>query len=100
MRILYLHTTFVPPPVNQQNDRFFLLSEKLEGDILQPVWFRTKEEIEAVFGPGSYPVYTSGRFRYHWLLSRREGIRQKMALLHFYLHKGFTLLRQHRHDCI
>jgi glycosyltransferase involved in cell wall biosynthesis len=101
MRILYVHATFVPPPTNLQTDRFYLLSEELEGDVLQPVWFRTPEEVEAVFGPGSYPVYTVGRFRYHWHLSwRYQGIRQRVATFWFYLQKGLALNREHRYDCI
>ena len=55
-RILYVHATFVPPPTDLKTDRFYLLSENLEGDVLQPVWFRTPEEVEAVFGQGTYPV--------------------------------------------
>jgi glycosyltransferase involved in cell wall biosynthesis len=91
----------VPPPTNLQTDRFYLLSEELEGDVLQPVWFRTPEEVEAVFGPGSYPVYTVGRFRYHWHLSwRYQGIRQRVATFWFYLRKGLALNREHRYDCI
>ena len=101
MRILYVHATFVPPPTNLQTDRFYLLSQELEGDVLQPVWFRTPEEVEAVFGPGSYPVYTVGRFRYHWHLSwRYQGIRQRVATFWFYLRKGLALNREHRYDCI
>ena len=101
MRILYVHATFVPPPTNLQTDRFYLLSEELEGDVLQPVWFCTPEEVEAVFGPGSYPVYTVGRFQYHWHLSwRYQGIRQRVATFWFYLRKGLALNREHRYDCI
>lgn len=101
MRILYVHATFVPPPTNLATDRFYLLSQQLEGDVLQPVWFRTPEEVEAVFGPGSYPVYTSGRFRYHWFLSLRyQGILQRIATFWFYLRKGRALHRERRYDCI
>jgi glycosyltransferase involved in cell wall biosynthesis len=101
MRILYVHATFVPPPQNIQTDRFFLLSEKLEGDVLQPVWFNSPEEVEAAFGPGSYPVYTLGRFRYHWFFAwRHKGIRQRIATFWFYLRKGLELHREKRYDCI
>jgi len=101
LRILYVHATFVPPPTNLQTDRFNLLSQELEGDVLQPVWFRKPEEVEAVFGPGSYPVYTVGRFRYHFFLSwRYQGIRQRLATFWFYLRKGTALYRERRYDCI
>ena len=59
MRILYIHSTLVPPPLDPRTDRFVLLSDSLEGDVLQPTWFRSPEQVEAIFGPGSYPVYTA-----------------------------------------
>ena len=101
MRILYVHATTVPPPANIEVDRFYLLSQGLEGDILQPIWFRTPAEVEAVFGPGSYPVHTVGRFRYHWhLTSNIQGIRERVATFWFYLRKGLALCRQSHYDCI
>ncbi len=100
MRILYVHSTVLPPPTDQQTDRFYLLSSDLEGDVLQPVWFRTPEEVEAVFGPGSYPVHTVGRFRYHWFLSPARGIRERLATFRFYLRKGRELHRERPFDCI
>src|ERR1700688_5065339 len=101
MRILYVEATFVPPPTNVHADRFFLLSEHLECDVLQPVWFRKAEEVEAVFGPGSYPTYTAGRFRYHWFFAGRyQGIRQRLATFWFYLRKGTQLNRERPVDCI
>ena len=100
-RILYVQATFVPPPANLEADRFFLLSQKLDGDILQPVWFRTSDEVEALFGPGSYPVYTAGRFRYHWFLSGRyHGIRQRVATFWFYIRTGLAIYRERRFTCI
>jgi glycosyltransferase involved in cell wall biosynthesis len=101
MRILYVHGSFVPPPTNVKTDRFFLLSEKLEGDVIQPVWFKTPEEIEAVFGPGSYPVHQVGRFRYHWCFAwRYKGARGKLYLFWSCIAKGLQLCRSQRYDCI
>ena len=101
MRILYIHSTLVPPPSDQKKDRFLLLSKDLEGDVLQPVWFSTKEEIEAIFGPGSYPVYTVGRFRYH-LFPAYNGnrVRNRFATFWFYLRTGFRVYRERGIDCI
>ena len=82
-------------------DRFFLLSENLEGDVLQPIWNRRAEEVEAKFGPGSYPAYTSGNFRYHWLLtSHHKGLRGQLAVFRFFLRTGMALHRQKPYDCI
>lgn len=101
MRILYVHSTLQPPPTDVQTDRFNLLSEGLEGDVLQPIWFQTAEEVEARFGPGSYPVYTVGKFRYHWFLSPvLRGFRQRIATFRFYIRKGLELHRERHFDCI
>lgn len=101
MRILYIHATVMPPATDQSTDRFFLLSSELEGDVLHPIWFGTPEEVEAVFGPGSYPVYTSGRFRYHWILaSPTRGLRNRLETFLFYIRKGRELHRERPFDCI
>jgi glycosyltransferase involved in cell wall biosynthesis len=102
MRILYIHSTQVPPPLDKHIDRFFLLSEALEGDVLQPIWFGTPEEVEAELGPGSYPVYLSGRFRYHWFLVRRPDgrYRSRLAQFWFYLSEGVKLHRERAFDCV
>jgi glycosyltransferase involved in cell wall biosynthesis len=101
MRILYIHSTPVPPPTDLRMDRFHLLSSVLEGDVLHPIWFQTPEEVEAVFGPGSYPVHTVGKFRYHWFLgSPSGGVRQRLATFRFYIRKGLELHRERRFHCI
>jgi glycosyltransferase involved in cell wall biosynthesis len=101
MRILYIQASWVPPPDNLQADRFVLLSEKLEGDVLQPVWFERLEQVVEEFGPGTYPEYTRGSFRYHWFLSfRYSRWRRNLAAQWFYLRKGLELHRRNRYDCI
>lgn len=101
MRILYIHSTLVPPPLDLQTDRFFLLSKTMEGDVLQPVWFTRPEEIEAVFGPGSFPVYVCGRFRYHWFLaSLQPGLLGRLKQFWFYIRKGVQLHREKKFDCV
>ena len=100
MRILYLHGTPVPPPRESQADRFALLSECLDGDILHPIWFRTGQDVEREVGPGSYPVYQRGRFRYHWLLVRHAGLRWRLDRLWFYFSTGLRLHRERHYDCI
>jgi glycosyltransferase involved in cell wall biosynthesis len=101
MRILYVHATLVPPSTDLRMDRFSLLSTLLEGDVLQPIWFQTPGEVEAIFGPGSYPVHTVGKFRYHWCLSPlSRGLRQRLATFLFYIRKGLELHRKRPIDCI
>jgi glycosyltransferase involved in cell wall biosynthesis len=101
MRILYVHSTLVPPPTDLRMDRFSLLSSLLEGDVLQPIWFQTPGEVEAIFGPGSWPVYTVGKFRYHWYLSPlSRGVRQRLETFRFYIRKCLELHRERRIDCI
>lgn len=102
MRILYIHSSQVPPPLDKRTDRFHLLSESLEGDVLQPVWFWTPEQVEAEFGPGSYPVYTTGRFRYHWFLAKysEERLRPRLVQFWFYIRTAVALHRERGFDCI
>ena len=101
MRILYIQASWVPPTENLQADRFFLLSENLEGDVLQPVWFERPRQVEEEFGSGAYPQYSRGRFHYHWFLSWRYGRwRRHLATQWFYLRKGLEIHRKNRYDCI
>lgn len=100
MRILYVHSTLVPPPTDVNTDRFYLLSDTMEGDVLQPIWFRTPEEVVARFGPGSYPVHTVGKFRYHWFLIPDRDIKGRLAIFRFILRKGREIYRERGYQCI
>jgi glycosyltransferase involved in cell wall biosynthesis len=101
MRVLYIQASWVPPPQDPQSDRFFLLSETLGGDVLQPVWFHRPDQVEAEFGEGSYPEYDRGRFCFHWFLCfRRDGRRRRFGTFWFYLRKGLEIHRRRRYDCI
>jgi glycosyltransferase involved in cell wall biosynthesis len=101
MRVLYLQASWIPPSENTQADRFFLLSEYLEGDVLQPIWFERPDQVETEFGAGTYPEYTRARFRYHWFLAfQHNGWRRRFSWLWFYLRNGLALHRKHRFDCI
>ena len=101
MRILYVHSTLEPPPLDLQRNRFFLLSAELEGDVLHPIWFETPAEVEAVFGPGSYPIYTVGKFRYHWLLSSNQrSLGQRLRTFGQYIRKGLEVHRERKFECI
>ena len=101
MRILYIQASLVPPPANTALDRFLLLSEHLEGDVLQPVWAESPEQIENMFGPGTYPVYRVGNFRYHWFLAwRYKGLRRTLEIFRFYVRKGLQVYRETGFDCI
>lgn len=101
MRILYVGASWVPPAENPDQDRFFLLSKHLEGEVLQPVWFERPEQVEELFGPGTYPFYKRGRFRYHWFLAfRHSGWRRRLSWMWFYIRTGIRLHRENRFDCI
>jgi len=101
MRILYIHTTLLPPPLDSRTDRYFLLSKTMDGDVLHPVWFKSGEEVEAEFGPGSYPVHVTGRFRYHWFLAYNYSPPwRRLAMFWFYIRMGVRLHRERAFDCI
>jgi len=78
-----------------------MLSEKLEGDVLHPIWFRDRKDVEEMFGPGSYPVFQARKFRFHWFLTTNTGVvRRKIAAMWFYVSKGLQVYRERRFDCI
>ena len=82
-------------------DRFFALTEAVEGDVLHALQLSTPEEIEAVLGPGSYPIYQCGSFRYHWYLAGKyQGIERPLRAFHFFIRKGLELLREQDYDAI
>jgi glycosyltransferase involved in cell wall biosynthesis len=102
LRLLYIKRSEVPPPKDPNLDQFFLLSEAMEGDVLQPIWFATPERVEREFGPGSYPVYQRGRFRYHWYLAYRHRgvVRRKLGITWFFLKTSLRLSLKKRFDCV
>src|SRR5581483_718354 len=101
MRILYIQPSPVPPPVDSSVDRFSLLSEKLEGEVLQPVWYKDVEQVETTFGPGSWPCYTRGRFRYHWICSWRWlGWRRFFHTQRFFISQALRIHRERPFDCV
>src|SRR5579862_3178644 len=101
MRLLYLQTSPVPPPLDSSVDRWVLLSERLEGDVLQPLWANRAEQVENLFGPGSWPIYTRCRFRYRWLLAWRwTGLSRLLHTLQFYVAEGLRAHREKPIDCV
>jgi glycosyltransferase involved in cell wall biosynthesis len=101
MRVLYIQASFVPPPQDPRADRFIRLSDTLEGDVLHPLWFSEPKQVEESFGPGSYPSYKRGRFRYRWFLGwRYAGWRRRFAQLWFYIRQGLRIHREKKYDCI
>jgi glycosyltransferase involved in cell wall biosynthesis len=100
-RILYLQPSLVPPPKDAARDRFFQLSDVLEGDIVQALWFRTPAEVEEHFGPGSYPILTRGSFRYHFLLLGLDLTAQdKLKTFWFFIQTTLSLHRHRPFDCL
>lgn len=101
MRILYIQRGLVPPPKDDRLDHFFWLSEAIEGDILLPVWWTSKKEVEEALGPDSYPVHTACSFKYHLLLSGpRIGLRQRVSSFLFYVRKGRQIHREQPFACV
>lgn len=99
-RILYIHGTRVPPPTDPSQDRFYLLSRHLQGDILQPIWFVEGSQVEERFGPGSFPQHSVGNFTYHWLLNPPKGASGWLRRIRFTLSTALKLHNQHPFDCV
>lgn len=100
-RILYLQPSLVPPPKEAIRDRFWLLSDTLEGDIVQAVWWSDPTEVEQHFGPGSYPVFERGRFRYHFLLAGIDpSIRGRLKIFRFFISKTLAIHGKNPFVCL
>ncbi|MGA2266984.1 MAG: glycosyltransferase family 4 protein [Bryobacteraceae bacterium] len=101
MRILYIQRGLAPPPKDARLEQFSFLSDAIEGDVLLPVWWKTKGEAQEELGRDSYPVCTVRNFRYHLLLAGIEsGFRQRLAMLLFYVRTGRSIYREKPFDCI
>lgn len=83
-------------------DRFvFLSGHGLEGEVLQPIWAREPQQVEGVFGPGSWPFYRRGNFQYRWLLAWRwTGTTRFLRTLWFYVAEGVRAHREKPIDCV
>lgn len=100
-RILYLQSSFAPPLVDAQRDRFQLLSGDLEGDVLQGLWFSEGKQVEEIFGAQSYPAFRRGSFTYHWYLAwKHSGILRRLGTFWFFIVRGRQLHKEKPFDCI
>lgn len=99
-RILYIHSTQVPPTRDELQDRFHLLSEFLDAEVVQPIWFDSPAKVDDFFGPGSFPTFTRGVVRYHWILWSQNRILYPLRRLVSYISLGRKLHRQNPFDCI
>jgi glycosyltransferase involved in cell wall biosynthesis len=102
LRILYIHGTVAPPYKDATRNPFFWLSENLEGEVLQRVWWSDPSSIIKRFGEGSYPSHQVGRFRFHWLLTKqgKQGALAWWRMVRFFLRNGRRLHRERPFDCI
>ena len=101
MRLLYLQTSPVPPPKDSSADRFELLSGRLEGEVLQPVWYHSPEGAEEVFGKGAWPRFQRSRFHYRWFLAWRwTGVSRSLRTFWFYIAEGLRAHREAPIDCV
>lgn len=101
MRFLYIQPSLVPPSTDLRADRFYLLSETMGVDVLQPLWMARPEQVEELYGPGSYPVYKVGNCRYHWFLAfQHQGLRQRLAIWWFYIRTALRLHRETPLQCV
>ncbi len=94
LRVLYLQTTPVPPPTDASIDRFVLLSDRLEGDILAPTWLETPADIQKALGDDAWPSLVRGSFRYRWCTGwQYQTLKSRVSVFWFYIAEG---LRAHR----
>jgi glycosyltransferase involved in cell wall biosynthesis len=99
-RLLYLSPGLTPPPDQVELDKFYYLSEVLEGDVLTPVWWKDEAEAKNKIG-NRFPKSKVRRFCHHLYLSYSVAKPlQDLGQLLFYIRKGLALHRAHRYDYI
>jgi glycosyltransferase involved in cell wall biosynthesis len=81
-------------------DKFYYLSEIVEGDALTAVWWSNEADSRKGMGD-RYPVSTVGRFRHHvYPATSREGLWRMFANVRFFVKKGLELHRENKFDII
>ena len=99
-RLLYILPGLVPPASDPTRDKFYYLSDICEGEVLLPVWWRSPNQVDPHLN-GSFPVYTLGRFSYHFLLfSKFPRLFRKPASFLWYIAAGIRLHRHKKFDVI
>jgi len=93
-RMLYILRGMVPPRPDTERDQFTYLSQIAEGDVLLPVWWRSREEADPHL-KATFPKYRVGNFCYHQFLDFRypTGFRL-IARFVFYVVSGLRLHRE------
>ena len=69
--------------------------------MLQPVWYHESDQVEKAFGPGSWPIFQRGSFRYRWILTWRwTGFRRSVETVRFYITEALRAHREKPIDCV
>jgi glycosyltransferase involved in cell wall biosynthesis len=99
-RMLYILRGMVPPRPDTERDQFTYLSQIAEGEVLLPVWWRSREEADPHL-KATFPKYRVGNFGYHQFLDFRypKGLRL-LARFIFYILSGLRLHREKKIDVI
>jgi glycosyltransferase involved in cell wall biosynthesis len=97
-RLLYIVPGPVPPQADEQRERYFYLSELVEGDLLLPVWFKSAGEARKDLGE-RFPVCRLGRFMVHMYLNDRlPAPLRSLGRFFFFIRRGLALHRRHKYD--
>ena len=103
IRILYVFPGLVPPPKNPAFAEMTYVAGGITTDMLLPTWDKDPQEAEQALGQGTYPTYKLKNLTYHQFLAGKYSLgslRQKIAILWFYLVRGLQLARKNRYDCV
>ncbi len=100
-RFLYLQTSVVPPSADESTDRFAHLSDKLTGEIAQPVWFDSPEQVTKALGAEAWPSFRRRAFTYRWFLAWRHHAAVRKALIFwFYITETLKAHKEEPLDCV
>lgn len=103
LRILYVFPGLVPPPKDPAFAEMTYVAGDTTTDMLLPTWDKDPEEVQRALGQGTFPTYKLNNLTYHLFLAGRYplgSLRQKFAILWFYMTMGLQLARENRFDCV
>jgi glycosyltransferase involved in cell wall biosynthesis len=100
IRVLQVLPGPVPPPKDPTYSEMYHLGGDISGDVLQPTWAKSAEELREKIG--SFPTYQINNFTFHLHLANYPigTLRYKLDAFRFHLKTGLRLGRERHYDCV
>jgi len=95
-KILYITPGLVPPSKDKQLSKFHALSKISKGAVLNPVWWKNKEELIKSLGPDAYPNFIVDDYEYSFMyLEKYPEYLHFIARVLFFVKEGLRLNKKY-----